>query len=1078
MQPLATGQITISTLFDNVTASLDSDRHMVPTNVYGENGNFFGASTTISISNGITDETTEWKVTTQADAGIIGSQSGYTYTVTDMTIDAGTVVFTATREGYVTLTKVFSISKNRQGESAVAYSLELSATSIQKDIIDKVYIPESLEISGIKKVGDEGKTSQTGFFFVYEQTRDAITIDEYNTLLANAQTEVDKEYIISDGLYPHVLRYSSEFAESDIEYFIQGDPMALRIEFYEEIDRINLFDLETINVVSDGENAVVGYLTNESITLSATKEGTVSDYSSAVGTFKVNDGSKDVTLLSTFSVTNMNGCSVIINSTTGEYAVSAISSDYATAILTASYKDSTITKTIMLSKAKVGLTGDFAYTMEIFPSNGIMFIFDETNTSTGIDSTTLVAEITNITNPNYVWKKNDVVIADSTSNSIVVESDQLKTTISIKYSCTVTGLANGTDISITDVTTVNRSTDGAVSYNMNIKPSNGLSFTTGPDNLNSGIVNTTLKAEPINITTPTYIWKKDGVVIDGQTTNSLLVTYDSMVSSVSVLYSCTVSGHANGSPVTVIDTVTVTRTKDGTSGYNFSLIPTNGLVFTFNESNVSSGISSTVLNATPVGIISPSYLWYKNGSVTTNKTSSQTINSSDMLSINSVVYKCEVTGTVNGVSITASDTQSVIKTKDGSSAISILMSNENVTIPTDKNGSNGNYSSSSSTVYVYEGSSVLTYDAVGTSNSTWKIVATTATNITSGSFTDSGTFVTIGNASGITTESASILYTISGKRSNGTAFSITKLQSFSRVKTGADGLPAKIISLYGPNSFTYNEYGTLTSPNSILVSVSKSNISSTSYTWTYGLDGATPSTALTASEGQVVFATDNVTIYENATIWGNAKSLTLKAVIDGATNTFTIHKIKDANSGINIVLEAPNGNTFEGSIGDPKTLNVRLFRGADDVTSSAVIKWFFNGVHQPSLNNLKTITINPSDVQGSLSIRSVATYNSKDYNESIIIMDIADTYQVSMIGVDKIKNSQGSVVLSARVFKGSEEITEGYRLRWSNIGTQPPTILYEGSDSVSDRALTLTLYPSDISGNIDIMCEVSVDTLE
>ena len=60
-------------------------------------------------------------------------------------------------------------------------------------------------------------------------------------------------------------------------------------------------DTVTVAVVEDGEtgssgsNAIIGYLTNENITLGADSQGVVSSYDEAMGSFRVLDGIEDVT---------------------------------------------------------------------------------------------------------------------------------------------------------------------------------------------------------------------------------------------------------------------------------------------------------------------------------------------------------------------------------------------------------------------------------------------------------------------------------------------------------------------------------------------------------------------------------------------------------------------------------------------------------------------------------------------------------------------------------------------------------------------------------------------------------------
>jgi hypothetical protein len=122
----------------------------------------------------------------------------------------------------------------------------------------------------------------------------------------------------------------------------------------------------------------------------------------------------------------------------------------------------------------------------------------------------------------------------------------------------------------------------------------------------------------------------------------------------------------------------------------------------------------------------------------------------------------------------------------GLSALTLNLSNDSHTIPTDSTGSNGVYTGSGTTVRLYEGSTELTYDAVGTANGTWKVVATPL-NIVTGLLTDSGSFLTVGQHSAMNADTATISYLVTGKRANGTAISVTAVQSFSKAKAGVNG---------------------------------------------------------------------------------------------------------------------------------------------------------------------------------------------------------------------------------------------------------------------------------------------------
>lgn len=120
---VSTGQITLTDVTDGLYARLSSESHVVPTNTDGSDGTYDGCSTTMSILLGRTDDSANWSVTASATAGVIGELVGKTYTVSNMTVDAGYVDITATRVGYPALTSRFSITKARRGFAGPAITL-------------------------------------------------------------------------------------------------------------------------------------------------------------------------------------------------------------------------------------------------------------------------------------------------------------------------------------------------------------------------------------------------------------------------------------------------------------------------------------------------------------------------------------------------------------------------------------------------------------------------------------------------------------------------------------------------------------------------------------------------------------------------------------------------------------------------------------------------------------------------------------------------------------------------------------------------------------------------------------------
>jgi hypothetical protein len=139
----------------------------------------------------------------------------------------------------------------------------------------------------------------------------------------------------------------------------------------------NYLDKTSLYKLSDGDGAFTGFLTNESHVVYANSDGSVPDYSDAGGSFKVYQGTVDVTSSCTFSVTSFTGSwdpddpftndNPGINSETGTYSVRYLYSNSGTITFRANYQGNNIDKTYSISK---GVTGEDATRYYIKPING------------------------------------------------------------------------------------------------------------------------------------------------------------------------------------------------------------------------------------------------------------------------------------------------------------------------------------------------------------------------------------------------------------------------------------------------------------------------------------------------------------------------------------------------------------------------------------------------------------------------------------------------------------------------------------------------------------------------------------
>jgi hypothetical protein len=136
-------------------------------------------------------------------------------------------------------------------------------------------------------------------------------------------------------------------------------------------------------------------------------------------------------------------------------------------------------------------------------------------------------------------------------------------------------------------------------------------------------------------------------------------------------------------------------------------------------------------------------------------------------------------------------------------AMTAALSKETYVFPANSDGSvpAASYTGSGTQIRVYQGAAELTYDGTGTAKGTWRIASTSATNITIGSITDSGTFATVADHSGVAagTDTSTITYNIQGTTLTGASFTLVKTQTFAKAKggvPGSNGVRTAVLDMY------------------------------------------------------------------------------------------------------------------------------------------------------------------------------------------------------------------------------------------------------------------------------------------
>lgn len=158
------------------TTTLTNEMQSIPTKANGElyDTSLNGANTKFTVLKGGNDDTANWTVSTSTSEGVTGKYDSSTriYTITNLTVDTGYVEFTATRNNYATLTKRFTIHKDRSGADgadAVFYSINSDVAYLKIDK-NNVFVPKTVTFSAIKHVGNNPDTAYAGRFKIYEST--------------------------------------------------------------------------------------------------------------------------------------------------------------------------------------------------------------------------------------------------------------------------------------------------------------------------------------------------------------------------------------------------------------------------------------------------------------------------------------------------------------------------------------------------------------------------------------------------------------------------------------------------------------------------------------------------------------------------------------------------------------------------------------------------------------------------------------------------------------------------------------------------------------------------------------------
>jgi len=333
-----------------VVAILSNETDSIPSDVNGANQITTGAVSTLTVYEGINDVTSLWTIGTPTIVGLGVLNTAYTLTGTPanrtitligtsaMTADVATVTWVLTRSGYASITKVFTLSRVKNGSSPTLYRMLASADVLQRSIAG-VYNPTTITFSAKSQTGTGTYGNYSGRYMIWE------------TL---------------DGTTWGTVKYSGTVDEASKTWTPTAGIKGVKGQLFLQGGVTTLLDEQIVSVVQDGAtgaSAIVGALSNEAHVLPADSAGTVSTFGGATTNLTIFEGATDVTALWTIAQTRTGTGLVVTEATTSRLAtVTALGAvDTASIMFTATRSGyATIVKTFTLTKSKQGGVGQNA----------------------------------------------------------------------------------------------------------------------------------------------------------------------------------------------------------------------------------------------------------------------------------------------------------------------------------------------------------------------------------------------------------------------------------------------------------------------------------------------------------------------------------------------------------------------------------------------------------------------------------------------------------------------------------------------------------------------------------------------
>ena len=249
----------------NMTMTLSNEYQAISTD---ENGNIPGefpqVQTTAQVMYGTMDVTDDCSYTITESENVTGiwDKSTHTYTVSEVTADNVWVDIKAVYLNALTITKRFSVSKQKSGTPGRTYVLESSTTILKRESENSI-TPNVVIFSAYYRDGENAGRRNYSGRFVIEETSDGKTWETaYSSVVDETSVNYYVDYIFADS--DGVLVADSDGSLIGVR---SKDIVGLRCSLYASGGTTNLIDTVKLDVITEAtaltQDDILKLLTND-----------------------------------------------------------------------------------------------------------------------------------------------------------------------------------------------------------------------------------------------------------------------------------------------------------------------------------------------------------------------------------------------------------------------------------------------------------------------------------------------------------------------------------------------------------------------------------------------------------------------------------------------------------------------------------------------------------------------------------------------------------------------------------------------------------------------------------------------